>query len=73
MTQSQRDDVATVARGGAIQIVGQVTQRGLAYGFTIVAFRILDPLFFGLYRQAVQILTIGSQLGLAGYNYAAMR
>lgn len=73
MTQSQRDDVATVARGGAIQIVGQVTQRGLAYGFTIVAFRILDPLFFGLYRQVVQILTIGSQLGLAGYNYAAMR
>jgi O-antigen/teichoic acid export membrane protein len=73
LTQGQRDDVATVARGGAVQIVGQVTQRGLAYGFTLVAFRILGPLFFGLYRQAVQILAIGSQLGLAGYNYAAMR
>ncbi|MGH2702052.1 MAG: oligosaccharide flippase family protein [Actinomycetota bacterium] len=73
MTRGQRDDVATVARGGAIQIVGQITQRGLAYGFTIVAFRIFDPLLFGLYRQAVQILTIGAQLGLAGYNYAAMR
>lgn len=73
LTQAQRDDVATVARGGAIQVVGQITQRGLAYGFTLVAFRILGPLFFGLYRQAYQILTIGSQLGLAGYNYASMR
>jgi O-antigen/teichoic acid export membrane protein len=28
---------------------------------------------FGLYRQVLQILTIAAQLGLIGYNYAAMR
>ena len=45
----------------------------LTYGFTFIAFRILGRLSFGLYRQAVQILTIAAQLGLIGYNYAAMR
>jgi O-antigen/teichoic acid export membrane protein len=30
-------------------------------------------LSFGLYRQVLQILTIAAQLGLIGYNYAAMR
>jgi len=62
-----------VARGGAIQITGQITQRVLGYGFTFIAFRILGRLSFGLYRQIVQILAIGAQLGLVGYNYAAMR
>ena len=73
LTRAQRDDVETVARGGGVQIAGQVSQRVLGYGFTFVAFRILDPLFYGLYRQVSQILAIGAQLGLAGYNYAAMR
>ncbi|MGH2699179.1 MAG: oligosaccharide flippase family protein [Actinomycetota bacterium] len=62
-----------MARGGAVQIVGQVSQRVLGYGFTFIAFRILGRLSFGLYRQVVQILAIGAQLGLIGYNYAAMR
>ena len=53
--------------------MGQISQRVLSYGFTFIAFRILGRLSFGLYRQVVQILTIGAQLGLIGYNYAAMR
>jgi O-antigen/teichoic acid export membrane protein len=53
--------------------VGQISQRVLSYGFTFIAFRILGRFSFGLYRQVVQILTIAAQLGLIGYNYAAMR
>ncbi|HEV3473496.1 MAG TPA: oligosaccharide flippase family protein, partial [Actinomycetota bacterium] len=66
-------DVAVVAKGGAVQIVGQFTQRLLSMFFSIAAGRILGPPGYGLYRQVVQILIIGGQLGLAGFNYAAMR
>jgi O-antigen/teichoic acid export membrane protein len=73
LTGGAASDVATVARGGAVQIAGQVSQRGLTFLFTVVAARLLLPAGLGLYRQAAQILAIGGQLGLAGYNYAAMR
>jgi O-antigen/teichoic acid export membrane protein len=66
-------DVRTVARGGAVQIAGQATQNGLSFVFAAVAIRILDPAGFGLYRQVVQILALAGQLGLAGFNYAAVR
>ena len=67
------DDVATVAKGGAIQIAGQFAQRGLGQVFTAVAARVIETSGIGLYRQVVQVLTIASQLGLAGFNYASMR
>ncbi|MGH2735561.1 MAG: oligosaccharide flippase family protein, partial [Actinomycetota bacterium] len=73
LTAAEREDVSVVARGGATQIVGQITQRSLGYFFTFVAFRILNPTLYGLYRQVAQVLAVGAQLGLAGYNYAAMR
>lgn len=66
-------DVRTVARGGAVQIAGQLSQRGFAFLFTAVAVRILLPSGYGLYRQVAQVLTIAGQVGLAGFNYAAMR
>ena len=66
-------DVRTVARGGAVQIAGQATQNGLSFVFAAVAIRLLDPAGFGLYRQVVQILALAGQLGLAGFNYAAVR
>lgn len=66
-------DVRTVARGGAVQIIGQVSQRGLSFLFSAVAARILGPAGFGLYSQIARVLAIGGQLGLAGFNYAAMR
>jgi O-antigen/teichoic acid export membrane protein len=62
-----------VARGGATQIIGQITQRGLGSIFAFVAARILGPAGFGLYRQVAQVLAIAGQLGLAGFNYASMR
>ncbi|MDQ3751290.1 MAG: oligosaccharide flippase family protein [Actinomycetota bacterium] len=67
-------DVATVARGGAVQIIGQISQRGLAFLFSVVATR---PSFlgiggFGLYRFVTQVLSIAGIVGLGGFNYASM-
>ena len=56
-----------------MQIAGQMSQRGLAMLFTAVASRVIGLGGLGLYRQVSQVLTIASQLGLAGFNYASMR
>lgn len=66
-------EVRTVAKGGAVQIFGQVSQRGLSYVFNFIALAFVGRSLFGLYRQIVQILAIAGQLGLAGFNYASMR
>ncbi|MFN2388444.1 MAG: oligosaccharide flippase family protein [Actinomycetota bacterium] len=66
-------DVRTVARGGGVQIVGQISARGVSSLFTFIAFRLLDAAAYGLYRIVAQVLAIAGQLGLAGFNYAAMR
>jgi O-antigen/teichoic acid export membrane protein len=66
-------DVQTVVKGGAVQIVGQVTQRGLSFLFQAFAIRYLGTAPYGLYRQVTQVLSVGGQLGLAGFNYAGMR
>jgi O-antigen/teichoic acid export membrane protein len=66
-------DVRTVAKGGAVQIVGQMTQRGLLFLFQAFAIRYLGTAPYGVYRQITQVLTVGGQLGLAGFNYAGMR
>lgn len=66
-------DVQVVARGGAIQIAGQITQGMVAFVFVAVIVRLLSTAEYGLFRQVAQILAIGGQLGLAGFNYAALR
>ncbi|MDQ3914349.1 MAG: oligosaccharide flippase family protein [Actinomycetota bacterium] len=66
-------DVRTVAKGGAIQIVGQVTQRGLSFFFTALAIQLMGRAGYGVYRVVAQVVGIAAQLGLAGFNYAAMR
>jgi O-antigen/teichoic acid export membrane protein len=65
--------VATVAKGGAVQIAGQISQRGLSFIFNAIALRFVGRSLFGIYRQIVQLLAIASQIGLVGFNYAAMR
>ena len=62
-----------MVKGGAIQIAGQVTQRSLSFYFTAVAVRVLGAAGYGVYRQVAQVLGIAAQVGLAGFNYAAMR
>jgi O-antigen/teichoic acid export membrane protein len=66
-------DVTIVAKGGAVQIAGQVTQRGLSFFFTAAAQQILGTAGLGLYRAVAQVLAIGAQIGLLGFNYASMR
>lgn len=66
-------DVGTIAKGGAVQIVGQISQRSLSFLFGLVAYRFVGASGYGLYRKTSQVLSIASQLGLAGFNYAAMR
>jgi O-antigen/teichoic acid export membrane protein len=66
-------DVGVLARGGGLQIIGQFVQGGIAFVFVAIAVRMLGAGPFGLYRQVTQILSIAAQLGLAGFNYAAMR
>ena len=66
-------DVAVVAKGGAVQIAGQVTQRSLSFFFTAAAQNILATGGYGLYRVVTQVLAIGGQIGLLGFNYASMR
>lgn len=65
-------DVRTVAKGGFLQIAGQVTHAGISFLFTAIAVRILGTASFGLYRQVTQVLTFAGQLGHAGFNYAAL-
>jgi O-antigen/teichoic acid export membrane protein len=66
-------DVRTAAKGGAIQIGGQLTARGLLFVFVAVATRVLGVAGFGLYRQVFQVLNIFGLLAPAGFNFAAVR
>jgi hypothetical protein len=73
LDKAARADVRAVARGGAVQITGQLMQGGLSFLFVAIAVRILGTADYGLFRQAVQALAITGQLGLVGFNYSAMR
>jgi O-antigen/teichoic acid export membrane protein len=73
LTEGAAEDVRIVAKGGAVQITGQVVSRSLSFFFYAIAFRILDVALVGRYRQVSQALAIAGQIGLLGFNYAAMR
>ncbi|MEA2508528.1 MAG: hypothetical protein QOG21_610, partial [Actinomycetota bacterium] len=72
LTEEAGKDVAALAKGGGIQVAGQFVQRGFTFIFAILAIRILATGAYGIFRQIAQVLTILSQLGLAGFNYAAV-
>jgi O-antigen/teichoic acid export membrane protein len=73
LTAEAAADIRTVARGGAVQVVGQVSQRSVSFFFTAIAVRVLDAGGYGLYRQVAQVLMVAAQIGLLGLNYASMR
>lgn len=73
LTSEAAEDVRVIAKGGAIQVAGQFSQRGLSFLFTVVFNLILGTAAYGLYRVVEQILRNLSQFGLAGFNYASMR
>ncbi|MEA2507116.1 MAG: hypothetical protein QOH48_1734 [Actinomycetota bacterium] len=45
----------------------------VAFAFVSIAVRTLGTSNYGLFRQVSQVLTIAAQVGLAGFNYSAMR
>ena len=57
-------DVGTVAKGGAVQIAGQISQRGVAMLFTAVASRVIGTAGLGLYRQVSEGLPLPPSRGL---------
>lgn len=73
LSSERAEDVKTVTKGGAVQIAGQISQRSVLFLFSSLAFRILGKSLYGRYREVTQILAIAAQIGLAGFNYAAMR
>ncbi|HEX2296884.1 MAG TPA: oligosaccharide flippase family protein [Actinomycetota bacterium] len=73
LTDEAARDVRVVAKGGAIQVFGQITQRSLSFFFTAIAIQLMGRAGYGVYRVVAQVLGIAAQLGLAGFNYAAMR
>ncbi|MQA99025.1 MAG: oligosaccharide flippase family protein [Actinobacteria bacterium] len=73
LTRGAAEDIRTVAKGGAVQIAGQVVSRSLSFLFYAVAFRLVGVATVGRYRQVSQALTIAGQVALLGFNYAAMR
>ncbi|MDQ4124612.1 MAG: oligosaccharide flippase family protein [Actinomycetota bacterium] len=73
LSKEAASDVRVVAKGGAIQVFGQITQRSLSFFFTALAIQLMGPPAFGVYRVVSQVLAIAAQFGLGGFNYAAMR
>jgi len=73
LSRQAADDVSTVAKGAATQVAGQITARSVLFFFTIAAANLLNANGFGRYRKVGQILGVAAQLGLAGFNFAALR
>lgn len=73
LSNAAAGDVRVVAKGGAVQVFGQITQRSLSFVFTAVAIQLMGRAGYGVYRLVAQVLGIAAQLGLAGFNYASMR
>ena len=73
LSKGQAVDARTVAKGGAIQIGGQVANRALTFLFLAVAVRTLGTDGFGLYKQIFQVLTIGTMLASGGFPWATVR
>jgi O-antigen/teichoic acid export membrane protein len=66
-------DVKTVAKGGALQLAGQIAQKGFTFAFIAVSFRLIGAAGYGLYREVFQILMIGTTIAAAGFPYGAIR
>ena len=73
LSNGKAGDARTVAKGGAIQIGGQIANRALTFLFLAVAVRTLGTDGFGLYKQVFQVLTIGTMLASRGFPWASVR
>ncbi|MGH2828555.1 MAG: oligosaccharide flippase family protein [Actinomycetota bacterium] len=73
LTREAESDVRVVAKGGGVQLLGQMTNAVFSLLFNAVAVRFLGSAGFGLYRQTFQVMSIGGQAGVAGFNLGAVR
>jgi O-antigen/teichoic acid export membrane protein len=73
LSSDAASDVGTLARGGALQVAGQFSQKGFAFIFNAVAAHLLSSGGFGVYQIVLRIYSIAAQVGLFGFNYATMR
>lgn len=73
LSSSRASDVRVVAKGGAVQLLGQFTQKGLTFVFVAIAVRLLGAADYGLYRQVFQILMVATTLAAGGFPVAAVR
>lgn len=62
-----------MAKGGGIQIAGQISSRGLSFFFQAILSQVLGISAYGLYNKVVRALGVGAQIGLMGFNYSGMR
>lgn len=71
--EGARSDARVVAKGGGVQVVGQLISRGFAFLFVAIAVRLLGAAGYGIYRQISQVLVIAGTVAPGGFNYAAVR
>jgi O-antigen/teichoic acid export membrane protein len=65
--------LAAIVRGMVVALVGSVLGGGLGFLFLVVMAHQMPQHRFGLLVLAVNILTLGSVLGVAGADYATIR
>jgi O-antigen/teichoic acid export membrane protein len=73
LSETDAKDVRIVAKGGAIQIVGQFTQKAVTFLLVAIAVRMLGTSQYGLYRQVFQVLMILTTIASGGFPPAAVR
>jgi O-antigen/teichoic acid export membrane protein len=73
LTPERAGDVRVVAKGGAVQMLGQITQKLVTFLLVAVMVRMLGTADYGLYRQVFQILMVATTLSSGGFPAAAVR
>src|SRR3990170_4337431 len=73
LTPQRAGDVRVVAKGGAVQMLGQITQKLVTFLLVAVMVRMLGTADYGLYRQVFQILMVATTLSSGGFPAAAVR
>jgi O-antigen/teichoic acid export membrane protein len=73
LSRESATDVTTLAKGGALQMLGRVSSRVLGFAFIALAVRILGAGKYGLYREVTQVLLISATLAPGGFQFAAVR
>jgi O-antigen/teichoic acid export membrane protein len=66
-------ELAAIIRGMSVALLGSLLGGGLGFVFGVVMTRLLDQGDFGLLVLAVNMLTAGSAVTIAGADYAAIR